>query len=65
MLKYAIRYKEKIFLSIIHTTNNTSQRIPCSIVKPIVEVVKAFFSQISGGPVVEVRVELVDDALET
>lgn len=46
------------------TANNTTQRVPCPVVEPVVEVVEALLSQVPGGPVVEVRVELVDHALE-
>ena len=46
-------------------TNDTSKRVPRAIVKPVVEVVEALFSQEPSRAVVEVRIKFVDDALKT
>lgn len=46
-------------------TNNTSQWVPSSIIKPVVKVVKTLFSQKTCGSVVEVRIKFVNDTLKT
>ena len=46
------------------SSNNTTKRIPCSIIKPVVEAIKSFFSQVSCGSVVKVRIKLVDNTLK-
>lgn len=43
--------------------DDSSQRIPRSIVKPIVKVVEPFVGQKLCRPIVEVRIKLVDHAL--
>lgn len=35
-------------------TNNSPERIPCSIIKPVVKLIKSFFCKEAGGTVVEV-----------
>ena len=47
------------------TTNNPTEWIPCSVIKPVVEVVKSFFSEKLGGSVVEVGIKLMNDALKS
>lgn len=46
-------------------TDDAAQWIPRAVVEPVVEVVETFLGEKLGRPVVEVRIELVDDALET
>ena len=44
-------------------TNDPSQRIPSSVVEPIVKLVKSFVGQKFGCTVIEVRIELVNHHL--
>ena len=44
-------------------TNDPSQRIPSSVVEPIVKLVKSFISQKFGCAVVEVGIKLVNHHL--
>jgi hypothetical protein len=37
--------------------------VPALIIEPVPELINPFFYKFDGGPVVEVRVELVNDAL--
>ena len=46
-------------------TDDSSQGVPSTIVEPVVEAVKSFLRQIASCPVVEVRIELVNDVLES
>ena len=46
-------------------SNDPPERVPCSVVKPVVEAVETFLSQELGRSEVEVRIKLVNDALET
>ena len=46
-------------------SNDPPERVPCSVVKPVVKAVETFLSQELGRSVVEVRIKLVNDALET
>lgn len=45
--------------------DDPSQRIPGSVIEPIVEVVESLFGQEARRPVIEVRIEFVDDAFES
>lgn len=47
------------------TTNDTSQWVPCSIIKPVMKIVKAFLCQVPCGSIVEVWIKFVNYALET
>lgn len=44
--------------------NDPAQWVPCSVIKPVVEAVETFLSQVFGGPEIKVRIKLVNDALE-
>ncbi len=46
-------------------TDDSTQWIPGSVVKPVVEGVKTMVGQEFGGAVVEIGVEFVDHGLET
>lgn len=43
--------------------DDTAERVPGSVVEPVVERVEALFGEELGGAVVEIRIELVDDRL--
>ena len=43
------------------STNNSAKWIPCSVIKPVVEIVEALFCQVLGCTIVEVRIKLMDD----
>lgn len=43
-------------------TNNSAQRVPCHIIKPVVEGIEPLLNQILGSSVVKVGVKLVNDA---
>ena len=45
-------------------SDDPAQRVPCSVVKPVMEAVEAFLCQELGCSEVEVGVKLVDHALE-
>ena len=47
------------------SSDDPSQGVPCSIVKPVMEAIETLRCQVLGGPEVEVRIELVNDALES
>ena len=42
-------------------TNNPAQRVPGSVIKPVVEWIEPVVRQVFGRPVVEVRVKLMDN----
>ena len=44
--------------------NDTSQRVPGAVIKPIVKVVEAFFCQEASGTVIEVWIKFMDHALK-
>ncbi len=46
------------------TTNDSAKWIPCSFIKPIVEFVESFFSQIFCCPVIEIRIKFMDDTFK-
>ena len=43
--------------------DDTAQRVPCPVVKPVVERVEPLVRQELGSPVIEVRVKFVDHRL--
>ena len=45
-------------------SDNTSERIPGPVIKPVVEGVEALLRQVLGGSIVEVRIELMNHRLE-
>ena len=47
------------------STNDTTQRVPCSIIKPVVEAVESLLCQVARGSVVEVGIELVNNTLKS
>jgi hypothetical protein len=47
------------------TSNNSPKRIPCSVIKPIVEIVKSFFCQKLGCAIVEVWIKFMNNALKS
>ena len=44
--------------------DDAAERIPCAVIKPVVEVEETFLNKVLGGAVVEVGVKLVDHALK-
>ena len=47
------------------TSNNSPKRIPCSVIKPIVEIVKPFFCQKFGCAIVEVWIKFMNNTLKS
>jgi hypothetical protein len=47
------------------TSNNSPKRIPCSVIKPIVKIVKSFFCQKLGCAIVEVWIKFMNNALKS
>ena len=45
--------------------DDPTQRIPGSVIKPVVETVESILSQVLGGAVVEVGIKLVNDWFES
>lgn len=46
------------------SSNDTAQRVPGSVVKPVVELVETFLCQILGCAVVEVGIKLMDNTFK-
>ena len=44
--------------------DDTSEGIPCSVVKPVVEIVEPILGQILGCAVVEIWIKLVNDGFK-
>lgn len=65
-MKEIIITSKKLTCVVIKCTSyDTAKGIPCPLIKPVVEFVEALVCQVTGCPVVEVRVKLVDDAFES
>ena len=43
------------------TTNDSSKRVPGSVIKPIVEIVKAFVCEVLSCTIIEIRIKFVND----
>lgn len=47
------------------TTNDSPQWVPCSFIKPIVELIKSLFSQIFCCSIIEIRIKFMDDTFKS
>jgi hypothetical protein len=47
------------------TSNNSPKRIPCSVIKPIVEIVKPLFCQKLRCTIIEVWIKFMNNALKS
>ena len=46
-------------------TNDTAQRVPGTVIKPVVKLIEPFLRKEPGGSIVEVGIELVNNTLKS